>query len=155
MTITYKEMREKALTIQAEKDKRVEFIKSSVEKLVSDYIESLGLENELWTDLDGRNIDYVRMGMASEGGYRFYIDDITTHHTQLAIFTVVNDDPRGGDEAKCVISLESDKFAESLVVKIHNNPIKQFTVVNGDFTDVCDAIKDSTYANISKLNDFE
>ncbi|KJF76124.1 hypothetical protein UA45_20250 [Morganella morganii] len=155
MTITYKEMRERALGIQAENDKRIEFLKSGIKKLLSDYVASLELESGTWKNIDGREREYVDVYLnRNEEFIPFQFDDITTYYTTIAFATVVNDDPRGGECASCSFSIESDQSAGSLIIKLRDIRGKEFTITNNDFSEVCNAIKDATYADIARLSDF-
>lgn len=155
MTITYKELRERAVGLQKEKEKRIDFIKESAEKLRIDFISSLELENDTWTNIDGYGTDYVSVNYQHGVEPHFeHLNDISKHFVTLNFSTVVNDDPRGGETSSCSVDMASDKFAEELSVKVNGRPSKEFTIKDGDFTEVCKAMKDETYANISRLDDF-
>ncbi|BEM41657.1 hypothetical protein SME13J_02760 [Serratia marcescens] len=153
--ITYQTLRDKRQRLQDESDKRIQFVRAGISSLVAAYTASLCLENASWTDIDGQERGYVQWGTRDNDGFTPQsLDSITTHQANIAVATVVDDGPRGGEAALCNITVTSDRHAQTLSIAVHGRGGKTFSIMDGDFAAVCGCMKDVTYAAISAFDDF-
>ncbi|MCC8379879.1 hypothetical protein [Xenorhabdus sp. PB30.3] len=152
MTVTYKDMHEKMLSIQNEIQKRDNFLRKIAQKLVKAYEDSLQLESHHWTDIEGRDRPYVLIGDIEEGDFtKKHINDIEVNGNtmKLVIATVVDDTPRGGDTAGCEVEISTDKYAEEINIKFQTKKGQQAVVIRGDdWREARDILKDATYSRI-------
>lgn len=155
MTITYEKMREKMEGIQSERKKRFDFIRKSIRELGLAYKESLDLPSNDWTGIDGKNYPYFMVGKMDNGTFvHLPLEPIEYHIVDIAIATVVDDTGRGGQNVSCELQLSTDRFAEELYVHVKGNGGGKVTVIDGDYREVCNLIKDVSYADISGYDDF-
>ncbi|MDE9495698.1 hypothetical protein KKJ09_19450 [Xenorhabdus bovienii] len=158
MAVTYKEMHEKMSGIQNEIQKRENFLRKITQKFVNAYKCSLKLENDYWTDIEGKDQPYVLIGDIEEGSFtKKLINDININGNiiKLAIVTVVDDSPRGGSTAGCVVKISTDKYAEEINIEFQTKKGKQEVIIrDDDWRKACEVLADVTYMNISRYEKF-
>ena len=155
MTITYEKMREKMEGIQSERKRRFDFIRKSIDALVKAYRGSLDLPSDTWQSIGGQEYSYVTLGVMIDGKYSWSPQTpIEFHIVNAAIATVVDDTGRGGQKVTCELEISTDRHAEELYVSVKGKNGGKVTVTGGDYREVCDLIKDVSYADISGYDDF-
>lgn len=155
MTITYEQMREKMEGIQSERKRRFDFIQKSMRELVTAYKGSLDLPADSWKGIDDKEYPYVTIGKMVDGLFaNLQVEPIEYHIIDIAIATVVDDTGRGGQNVSCELQLSTDRFAKELYVHVKGHRGGKVTVIDGDYREVCNLIKDVSYADISSYDDF-
>lgn len=156
MTITYEKMREKMESIKSERKNRFDFIQKSIRELVEAYKGSLYLPSKTWKGIDDKEYQYVTIGKMIDGKFSDKpIEPIEYHVVNIAIATVVDDTGRGGQSAICELEISTDRFAEELYVHVKGRNGRKVTIIDGDYREACDLIKDVSYSDISGYDDFE
>ncbi|MDE9552772.1 hypothetical protein [Xenorhabdus bovienii] len=141
MTITYKDIRERKLDIEKERNARISPIYSAASALVDEYKESLELGSDTWADIRGISHPYVVIGIVNEEG-EFQKKPLTeiklTPECRLnfTISTVTDDSPEGGDTVLVGVTLFFDSN-HVVNAKVGNQTI----YIRDDRTDVCNVIK--------------
>ncbi|MDE9447361.1 hypothetical protein KKJ04_17605 [Xenorhabdus bovienii] len=127
MTITYKDIRERKLDVEKERNARISPIFSAASALVNAYKESLELESNTWDNIQGISHEYVMIGIVNEKE-EFQQTPLTEikltpeNHLNFTISTVVDDSPKGGDTVLVGVTLFFDNN-QKVNVKVGNQTI--------------------------------
>lgn len=153
MTITYQNMKDKKESFDIEFRNRVSLLSRTAKNIMDAYEESLDLPEKTWRAFTGEYKRYVVAYKNENGKYSElkHIDSIDNNNYPFSIGTVLEASDLGGDMAICDMTLIADRNAEEVTVIIHGKNKKEFTVIDGDLTNICNAIKEATYADISKF----
>lgn len=149
MTVTYKEIRERQEQLNTTRNERINRVISEAVTLVKMYVESLQLENSTWKDIQGVEQPYVFTGVMSNGEFtKTPLTDIEVDNNyglDFYVCTVTDDSPRGGQSSMLNIYL----YIEGGVVKVGlPDSGKTIPVIDGNCTQVCDAMKDHVLMSI-------
>ncbi|MEQ1964351.1 hypothetical protein ABLB69_14520 [Xenorhabdus khoisanae] len=152
MTVTYKTIRERKITVDEIRKDNINRIYREAADLVEAYKRSLELDNETWIDVQGATRPYVMAGIMSE--YAFEQKAPTSikltpdYHLHFVIATVIDDSPRGGDMALVDVELFIDGNQMTACV---GQPTKIVYIFDGDKAEVCDIIKDNVLMIINNM----
>ncbi|CQH62161.1 hypothetical protein [Yersinia frederiksenii] len=150
MTITYKDISERQKQLNIARESRIEIVVTEAVALVEAYQKSLVLDKSTWKDIEGKEQPYVMAGVLDKEG-NFIKKPLTSielgadYVLSFEVATVVDDSPRGGDMITQSICISIDGG----VAKVNLQDVgKIISVIDGDRTGICDAMKDRVLMSI-------
>ncbi|MCP9270370.1 hypothetical protein M5U04_20410 [Xenorhabdus sp. XENO-1] len=152
MTVTYKTIRERKITVNEIRKDNINRIYREATDLVEAYKRSLELDNETWIDVQGATRPYVMAGIMSEYAFEqkapTSINLTPDYHLHFVIATVIDDSPRGGDTALVDVELFID--GNQMTARVEQG-YENIYIFDDDKTEVCDTIKDTVLMIINNM----
>ncbi|EJB8473920.1 hypothetical protein MW376_004073 [Citrobacter freundii] len=149
MSITYADIQRKSAELEMKRETRQDFLRQCAIALSNEFKKSLSLPSDTWTDANGVDHPYIRIGDMNDKGVferrptaAFKLDDDLALSFMLS--TVIDDTPyNGGPYYLVTVKLYVD--GGRLVVDIGRGKkqvIVSSTDEDGAYFEVCEAIKE-------------
>ncbi|PHI30180.1 hypothetical protein [Budvicia aquatica] len=141
--ITYKNISSAFNDLALKQEERLSILRESASNLVNEYINSLGLEGVMWSDIKGKQNPYIETGWLEGGDFKrenvYRMRPDADLYLEFHVRTVVNDKPIGGDGVVVIVRIGIEN--DVLIIETGKKEFRFIVPLTGDLTRFHDVVE--------------